>query len=70
MGGIYISHMRNEAGAVVNRVGETIAIGEHGALHDHGQRIRAARCEVLVHGGIVRDTALRFNRRNAAKYLI
>ena len=32
MGGIYISHMRNEAGGVLDSVRETIAIGEQGAL--------------------------------------
>jgi dihydroorotase/N-acyl-D-amino-acid deacylase len=32
MGGIYISHMRNEAGGVVDSVRETIAIGERGGL--------------------------------------
>jgi dihydroorotase/N-acyl-D-amino-acid deacylase len=32
MGGIYISHMRNEAGGIVDSVGETIAIGERGGL--------------------------------------
>jgi len=31
-GGIYISHMRNEAGGVVDSVKETIAIGEQGGL--------------------------------------
>jgi N-acyl-D-amino-acid deacylase len=32
MGGIYISHMRNEANGVVDSVRETIAIGEKGGL--------------------------------------
>ncbi len=32
MGGIYISHMRNEAGGIVDSVRETIAIGERGGL--------------------------------------
>ena len=32
MGGIYISHMRDEAGGVVDSVRETIAIGEQGGL--------------------------------------
>jgi N-acyl-D-amino-acid deacylase len=32
MGGMYISHMRNEAGGVLDSVRETIAIGEQGAL--------------------------------------
>lgn len=32
MGGIYISHMRNEAAGVVDSVKETIAIGEQGGL--------------------------------------
>ena len=32
MGGIYISHMRNEAAAVLDSVKETIAIGEQGGL--------------------------------------
>jgi N-acyl-D-amino-acid deacylase len=32
MGGIYISHMRNEANGVVDSVRETIAIGENGGL--------------------------------------
>src|SRR5262249_18543008 len=32
MGGIYISHMRDEAGGVVNSVKETIEIGEKGGL--------------------------------------
>jgi dihydroorotase/N-acyl-D-amino-acid deacylase len=32
MGGIYISHMRNEASGVVDSVRETIAIGEQGGL--------------------------------------
>ncbi len=32
MGGIYISHMRDEAGGVVDSVRETIAIGERGGL--------------------------------------
>ncbi|HEY3121252.1 MAG TPA: amidohydrolase family protein, partial [Vicinamibacteria bacterium] len=32
MGGIYISHMRNEAAQVVQSVAETIRIGEEGAL--------------------------------------
>jgi N-acyl-D-amino-acid deacylase len=32
LGGIYISHMRNEAAAVVDSVNETIAIGELGGL--------------------------------------
>ena len=32
MGGIYISHMRNEAGGLVESVRETIAIGERGGL--------------------------------------
>ena len=32
MGGIYISHMRNEAKAVLDSVRETIAIGEQGGL--------------------------------------
>lgn len=32
MGGIYISHMRNEANGVVDSVRETIAIGERGGL--------------------------------------
>ena len=32
MGGIYISHMRNEAAAIVDSVRETIAIGEQGGL--------------------------------------
>src|SRR5919108_3473690 len=32
MGGIYISHMRNEAAGVVDSVRETIAIGEQGGL--------------------------------------
>jgi N-acyl-D-amino-acid deacylase len=32
MGGIYISHMRNEAGGLVDSVRETIAIGERGGL--------------------------------------
>ena len=32
MGGIYISHMRDEAGRIVDSVRETIAVGERGAL--------------------------------------
>jgi N-acyl-D-amino-acid deacylase len=32
LGGIYISHMRNEAAGVVDSVAETIAIGERGGL--------------------------------------
>ncbi len=32
LGGIYISHMRNEAGGVLDSVRETIAIGERGGL--------------------------------------
>jgi N-acyl-D-amino-acid deacylase len=32
LGGIYISHMRNEAGGVLDSVRETIAIGEQGGL--------------------------------------
>jgi len=32
MGGIYISHMRDEAGGIVDSVRETIAIGERGGL--------------------------------------
>src|SRR4029453_10112177 len=32
LGGIYISHMRNEAAGVVDSVKETIAIGEQGGL--------------------------------------
>jgi N-acyl-D-amino-acid deacylase len=32
MGGIYISHLRNEAGGVLDSVSETIAIGEQGGL--------------------------------------
>src|SRR4030095_15552062 len=32
MGGIYISHMRNEADGIVDSVRETTAIGERGAL--------------------------------------
>ena len=32
MGGIYISHMRNEAGGLMDSVRETIAIGEQGGL--------------------------------------
>ena len=32
MGGIYISHMRNEADGIVDSVRETIAIGERGGL--------------------------------------
>jgi dihydroorotase/N-acyl-D-amino-acid deacylase len=32
MGGIYISHMRNEAGGIADSVRETIAIGERGGL--------------------------------------
>ena len=32
MGGIHISHMRNEATGVIDSVRETIAIGEQGGL--------------------------------------
>jgi dihydroorotase/N-acyl-D-amino-acid deacylase len=32
MGGMYISHMRNEAGGIVDSVRETISIGERGGL--------------------------------------
>jgi dihydroorotase/N-acyl-D-amino-acid deacylase len=32
MGGMYVSHMRNEAAGVLDSVAETIAVGEHGRM--------------------------------------